>query len=83
MNLAGWIGVAAPPRLGRGWGRKVKGETRIENNKRNGKPKNLFFLFASKRFPKPSKGQFVDWYCSTDKTCTGHFKLCCQALTWD
>ena len=40
MNLAGWIGVAAPPGLGRVWRRKVKGETGIENNKRNGNPKN-------------------------------------------
>lgn len=48
MNLAGWIGVAAPPRLGRGWRRKVRGEIRTENNKRNG----IYFFICFKRVSK-------------------------------
>lgn len=56
MNLAGWIGVVAPPGLGRGWRRKVRGETRIENNKRNGNPKNLIFYLLRKGFQSHPKG---------------------------
>lgn len=52
MNLTGWIGVAAPPGLGRVWRRKVKGETGIENNKRNGNPKNLIFFLCFKKVSK-------------------------------
>lgn len=52
LNLAGWVGVVAPPELPMGGKSKVRGETGTANNKMSGKPENLIFHFLQKRFPK-------------------------------